>query len=149
MTIGNSLIVRGDYGEAIYTVTDSQPLRFWANTGLSYMKEKCRASEGGYGSKWNDWSEEECIDRIDEAIREHNDGGETEHPELLEEFKGAACTQQDWEMYLMRNDYELAKLLGECWHDYGPWSWGEVPPVRLHCHHIGLKLAWAQVKDEV
>lgn len=150
IAIGNSLIVRGDYGEAIYMVTDHQPLRFWENTGISYFKEKCRASEGGYGSKWNDWSEEECHQRIDEAVLEHYDEEEPsdEVKELVIDLKNAACTKQDYDMYILRHDDDLEKIFGDYWQDYSPWDWGNVYPVRLHCHHIGLKLAFKQLREK-
>lgn len=152
IAIGASLIVRGDYGEAIYRVTDNQPLRFWANTGISYFREKCRASEGGYGSKWHDWSEAECRRRIDEAMREYWEDSEEGMPDMyegyLEDMKSAACTEQDWQMYISRNDDELGRLLGDYWQDYSPWEWGCVHPVRLYCHHIGLKLACKQLREK-
>lgn len=141
MTMGNSLIVRGDYGEAIYMVCDAQPLSFWAKTNLHYFKEKCVASPGGRGHQWNDWSEEECVQQIEEFVQGHyHDDDEKPDAVLMQGCKDAASSSESFAQWL---DQHAEEFMTDWWLDYSPHSWGNVPPFYLVAQHIGLKMAWA------
>ena len=116
---------------------------------MSYFREKCRASEGGAGYKWHDWSEEVCVERIDDFLTTHlEDVPAEEHPiDEIHEMKQSACTEQDFHNFL-NNHYAIEKVMGCNWMDDSPWDWGEIPPFRLLTHHEGIKLAVAQLKEE-
>lgn len=152
MTIGGSLIVRGDLGDAIYRVYDKQSFKFWANCGVSYFKEKCDASEGGRGYKWNEWDETECVEQIDtyvndsiEELRENPEFNEAEFYQLVMEAKAAACTEEDFIQWLT-SDGE--RMMGHDYWDHSPYDWGHVVPFRLECHLLGIKLAMEDVAKQ-
>ena len=103
MTIMGDLIVRGDLGEAIYCVTGRQSLEFWAGNDITYFKKKCRASEGGRGSDWNEWSQQQCHRCIEEYVQQHyHADGEEPDQELYEMCMDAAWDKRGFEDWLLR-----------------------------------------------
>ena len=147
MAVGRDLIVRGDLGDAIYSVSDKQDFNFWARTGVDYFHGKCRASEGGRGYDWCDWAEAKCLEEIDRFVQEYyTDDDKVVPAELLAECKENVYNKDEFARWIDTNGEEL---MGPDWGECEPWEWGRVIPFRCHAHHLGLKLAWAQLKEGV
>lgn len=62
------LFVTGDLGEAVYRWSQPISVPFLAGCNIDYFESKCVASESG--REYRDWSEEECLTRIEEHLRE-------------------------------------------------------------------------------
>lgn len=137
------LIVRGDMGNAMYQVSGKQDFAFWAGTDLHYFKSKCVCSEQGRGYEWNDWCEATCKASIMQHFKDYK---ETPDVELLKEVFDVAYSRDEYTQWL--RDYG-SEFLGTHWHDCEPWDWGNITPIRCRAHHMGLKLAWAQLKKGV
>ena len=147
----NSLVVRGDYGEAVFDVSEKQSLKFWGNTDLSYFRQKCSASEGG--KNWQEWSQSKCDDSIDEHMKDlYTDEGV---PIPMDEWDDSLtiadaaknATSDEYEFHRWLHD-NADKLLGEYWMDLNPYSWGHVPPFRMKTMLLGLQMALAQLEGE-
>lgn len=144
MAVGNSLIVRGDCGEAIYSVYENQPLEFWAKCDISYLHDKCQASPGGAGRQWMDWDTNECERRIDENVKDLLEYDEYVDVDLVREAKAASANKDEFSHWLATNGEQF---LGPNWTDHDPWLWGQVMPHTLKQHWVGLRLAMHQLEN--
>lgn len=145
----DSLMVRGDLGEAIYCWHGRVTPEFLLDCELDYFMGKCEASEKG--RKPTDWIKAVALEWLDEQKRymlECCDGDlskeESERfDEVCDELRALADSKQGWLNYVNEHYHdEIQEAFGDDAWESGVFSAGEVVDVHNILHWHGMKLAF-------
>lgn len=153
MIRNGALAVYGDLGESIYRWYGEISLEWIATCDLGYFHGKCEASSegdgGGQGARPHDWDGDQAKTEIMDSLRERIKDGSipttyykdtTGAKHELEMCLESCHNQQEFCSYCQREDPALA------FKDNDWWEWlpsiGEIVPIRIRMHLIGLKMAF-------
>lgn len=129
----NTLMVRGDIGEAVYCWPGKISLEWVANHDLSYFHSKCQASEYGRMTQCYEWNDEKAERRIFEYFKDRKSCGK--YHEFLE------IIDHDFSQEALCHRSDVSKIMGDDW-----WEWlggcGNEIPWRIAGHLVGLKMAF-------
>jgi hypothetical protein len=144
----NNVFVSGDLGCAAYWWPTQNNLHFFGGLNLDYFVSKCEASE--YGRRPREWDEQTAVEYINSRLDEFKEYYDEEHREVFAKYHpqlkvAAYYGQEDLERVVedilkseeVFDDIEELGALCRC---------GEVYPVRIIAHWLGLKLAVAQLE---
>ena len=132
------LHVHGDCGAAAYVFGESKPLKWMAETDLSYFVSKCQASH--VGRDYTIWDVTKAIEVVEKTLSE-------EQNKLFEERHGpdALATKHEWMIWCSNHGYDV---FGDDWyHDTNLTAPGRRLSPQCELHHAGLQRAVAQLKE--
>ena len=137
----NVLMVTGDLGDAIYSWSEAQTLRWISGLDLEYFAGKCQASE--VGRKYKEWNrelaEEWLKDYFMEAIDEEDGKRLAEEKRKAEDSYvwGSLSSEAEWIAWMMANGHDV---FGD---DLGGFeNIGNEIATRCQAHLVGLRMAF-------
>lgn len=138
-TFGQSLLVCGDLGDAVYEWSRRITLEWVAGCNIHYVASKCQASEAGRG--FRDYDPEVAVALLKEVFADHEHLYGCHAPsEQLEAqkqaLKAASDSEYEWHQFL-GDDGDAEKALGSDWWEHG--NIGDSICVRAYAHLFGLK----------
>lgn len=171
--IGSTLFITGDVGEAAYRwggAPDEIDMEWISRCDLGYFHSKCVASE--VGREFVQWDEDRAKKRLEEQLQNmygvekpteadafedeadafEDEDDAPEYPEeyveakkKLEELGGydALYNKDEWHLWLATHGFDV---FDESFTDMG--GVGTVTNLRCLYHLLGLKLAFARLKDK-
>ena len=134
----NTLMVRGDIGEAVYCWSSPISLEWVAGLDLQYFHGKCQASEWGRMTQCYEWDKEKAKKRIFEhfkderSCKKYHDFLEAIDDDYSKESLDAFCHTGD-----------AYGILGDAWWEWFAGCGGEIP-WRIAGHLVGLKMAFGK-----
>lgn len=134
----NTVLVHGDLGNASYEWGEYISLKFLAQTELDYFLSKAQGLDGHL--KPLSW----CSEHAEEWIRASMEEHQIEIPEIdRDTWPLEATSEESWKAYItdLYNSQDVepetcSMLVRK----------GYAPNIRAIAHHIGLQLAWQQLK---
>jgi len=141
MIMGNSLIVGGDLGDAVYAWSSDISLKFLAGCGIHYFAEKCRASE--YGSGYREWFPELARQRLIEWENE-DPGYKDSQRSVVDDALRAINSHGEWLQWLTTDGDEA---FGSDLSEFG--DIGMAVSLRCRAHLFGLNMAHAALNTGI
>lgn len=169
---GSTLFVRGDLGDAVYQWSEPVTFEWLSGIDLSYFVSKCQASE--LGSLPREWSDNDAFEGalchfsecLSDDIPRRLVSDDWRYTKFQQKFRAIRFLRKHVDSFENQSAADILSSLKEaCWcresfsqflyhevdsqHDHIEIiSLGDVLPLRQRLHHIGLRLAVAQLPED-